>query len=106
MGLPIDRLIQDVEGEEMAATSPAPRATPPWWAWLVIMVGLGELGWFGTAFLRANQQSAATSTEIQDIQQHQQNLATSINTLDIDVQALSVNVAVLTQRMEDQEKAR
>ncbi len=89
----------------MPAANP-PRAVPPWWVWVVVMIGLAELGWFGTSYLRSTQQSAATATEILDIQQHQSSLATSINTLDIDVQALSVNVAVLTQRMEDQEKHR
>jgi len=103
MELPIDRVIAEVEGDKMPGAD-NPRVAPPWWVWVVIMIGLAELGWFGTSYLRSTQQSASTATEIQDIQEHQSNLASSINTLDIDVQALTVNVAVLTQKMADQGK--
>jgi hypothetical protein len=73
---------------------------------VVISVGLAEFGWLGSTVVSATQQSATTITEIAEIQRQQQSLSMSINTLDADVQSLSVNVAVLTQRMADREKRR
>ena len=106
MRLPGDFLTHAAEEEAMPETGPSKRESPPWWVWVVIMIGVGELGWFGTSFLRATRQSAATATEIQDIQREQETLTASLTTLDADVQTLNVNVAVLTQKLADRERQR
>lgn len=106
MRLPADFLTHAAEEEEMPETAPSKRQNPPWWVWVVIMIGVGELGWFGTSFLRATQQSAATATEITDIQHEQAALTASLTTLDADVQTLNVNVAVLSQKLADREQRR
>ena len=107
MRAPADLMAYVPEGDEMEEPPRPPGPSPvPWWAWVVIMVGLGELGWFGTSFLRATRQSAATATEIADIQHEQNTLAVSLDTLDADVESLNVNVAVLSQKLADRRRTR
>lgn len=95
-----------VAGTNHRGAGPRTNIALPWWVWVVISVGLAEFGWLGSTVVSATQQSATTITEIAEIQRQQQSLSMSINTLDADVQSLSVNVAVLTQRMADREKRR
>ena len=78
----------------------------PWWIWIIITVGLGEIGWFAKTVLIGNEQSAITATEIAELQKGQGALTGSLTALDSDVQTLNVNVAVLTQQIKDQKDER
>lgn len=82
------------------------RRNPPWWAWVVMSVVLAEAGWFGNAVVQGNTANATTRARVDDMHQQQAALVTSIDTLNTSVQALSVNVAVLTQRVADLQKQR
>ncbi len=85
----------------MPHRTPPSRHVPPWWAWAVLMIGLGELAWFGSTVVNGTQQYATTAAEIADIQHEQAALTASLTTLDADVQTLNVNVAVLSQKLAD-----
>ena len=100
-------------GEAIQRAGDSHRRNPPWWAWVVISIGLAELGWLGKNIIYTGNRTSAMETQIQDIRQadaqraQQQSaqdtqLSSSITTLDADVQTLSVNVAVLTQKVSDE----
>ena len=77
------------------------RPTPPWWAWFVLMIGLGELAWAGNTAIAVDNQIAAMQVEIRQIQQQQTARTAVLTSLQAATQALAVNVAVLSQRLQD-----
>ncbi|MGC8517891.1 MAG: hypothetical protein ACP5P4_05100 [Steroidobacteraceae bacterium] len=77
------------------------RAHLPWWATVVIAVGLAEVAWFGKTIVAGSQQSAVTATEIKQLQQGLATTEATLTTIDADMQTISVQLAVLTQQVKD-----
>ena len=99
MKLPTDILIN--EGEEMTEPEQPSRKSPPWWAWFVLMIGLGEVAWVGNTAITVDNQISAMQVEIRQIQQEQNARTAVLISLQSATQALAVNVAVLSQRLAD-----